>query len=102
MFYFLACSGDTVFSAFTTGAFLDWLFRQQARELSLDQDMDIQYLLDFPIEKLRLRLLISELAVDGMSIVCANSLFKKSILTNVGCYVWLVELLKYKYPIIFV
>ncbi|KAJ5922385.1 hypothetical protein N7516_010088 [Penicillium verrucosum] len=30
--------------------------------------MDIQYLLEFPIEKLKLRLLISELAVDGMSI----------------------------------
>lgn len=40
---FLACSRDTVFSAFATGAFLDWLFRQQARELNLDQDMDIDY-----------------------------------------------------------
>lgn len=50
---------------------------------------DIQSLVKFSIEKLRLRLLISELAVDCMSIVCANSLFKESILTNVGCCVWL-------------
>lgn len=50
---------------------------------------DIQSLVEFTIKKLSLRLLISELAVDGMSIVCVNSLFKESILANVGRYVWL-------------
>lgn len=80
MLYFVICSGDTVFSAFITGAFLDWLFRQQVRELNLD--IAIQSLVEFPIKKLRLRILISELSADGMSTVCVNSLFKESILTT--------------------
>lgn len=73
-YLFLAWSGGTIISTFTTGAYLDWVYRREARKMNLDPDTDMKNFPDFPIEKVRLQLAIPVLVFTGVSIVRALSL----------------------------
>lgn len=73
-YLFLAWSGGTIISTFTTGAYLDWVYRREARKMNLDPDTDMKNFPEFPIEKVRLQLAIPVLVFTGASIVRALSL----------------------------
>lgn len=68
-YLFLAWSGGTIISTFTTGAYLDWVYRREARKMNLDPDTDMKDFPEFPIEKLRLQLAIPVLIITGASTV---------------------------------
>jgi MFS family permease len=68
-YLYLAWSAGTIISAFTTGAYLDWQYRLQARKMNLDPSTDLTEIPDFPIEELRLKLAIPILLVTGSTIV---------------------------------
>ena len=69
-YLFLAWSAGTIISAFSTGAYLDWQYRLEARKMNLDPDTDLKEIPEFPIEKLRLQFAIPILIVTGTTIVC--------------------------------
>ncbi|CAG8026061.1 unnamed protein product [Penicillium salamii] len=83
-YLFLAWSAGTVISTFTTGTYLDWVYRREARKMNLDPDTDMKDFPDFPIEKARLQFAIPVLAITGATIIT---------------YGWLLE---YNYPVAFV
>jgi MFS family permease len=68
-YLFLAWSAGTILSAFSTGAYLDWQYRREARRLNVDPNTDLQEIPHFPIEKVRLNLCIPILLVTGTTIV---------------------------------
>ncbi|CAG7962356.1 unnamed protein product [Penicillium salamii] len=83
-YLFLAWSAGTVISTFTTGTYLDWVYRREARRMNLDPETDMKDFPDFPIEKARLQFAIPVLAITGATIIT---------------YGWLLE---YNYPVAFV
>lgn len=68
-YLFLAWSAGTVISTFTTGTYLDWVYRREARRMNLDPETDMKDFPDFPIEKARLQFAIPVLAITGATIV---------------------------------
>jgi hypothetical protein len=74
-YLFLAWSAGTIISAFTTGAYMDWQYRRQARKMNLDANSDLSQNPDFPIEFLRLKLAYPVLLLTGSTIVSLPLLF---------------------------
>lgn len=70
-YLFLAWSGGTIISTFTTGVYLDWVYRREARKMNLEPDTDMAEYPDFPIEKARLQFAIPVLILTGATIVCS-------------------------------
>lgn len=66
---FLAWSAGTIISTFTTGTYLDWVYRREARKMNLDPDTDMKQFPDFPIERARLQFAYPILAITGATIV---------------------------------
>ncbi|KAJ5336387.1 hypothetical protein MYU51_012225 [Penicillium brevicompactum] len=96
---FLAWSAGTIISTFTTGTYLDWVYRREARKMNLDPDTDMKQFPDFPIERARLQFAYPILAITGATIVSViPSPFIQSSDHQIT-YGWLLE---YKYPVAFV